>query len=305
MRKLRAGWYVLLYHEISWEENAYIRSLGSTCPPDIFREHVKTLSSAGELVSIAEGERRLRTGIIDAPIFSFWFDDGFSGVPKYAMPILEEFGTSAAISICSRFLDRNEFFWRFKLSYLNSIDAMRLLRSLLRRHGYAIDIRTNMKAMTLDEFSHGMLHLIEDLFTRCTTSRQRNDAFRMFIDADTVVKMLGKNWIIANHTAAHYPVGQEHSLHELVPQFGECEERLASIINHPTQYWVLPFDVDTSSRVLEEAGVARGNRYMVYCGNRKNTPEICNSEKILYRIYAPIGERGGKLIERLNEVQYQ
>ena len=136
MLSINPAWHILSYHDISWEENCYLRSIGGTVPPDIFRSHVATCAQLGTLVSIEEGARRLLGDKIDGPLFSFWFDDGLIGVRKNALPILEDFGVAGAISVCSRFVFRKEFFWRFKLSYLNTVDGMRILRSHLRKHGY-------------------------------------------------------------------------------------------------------------------------------------------------------------------------
>src|SRR5215471_12480919 len=132
---LARGWYIILYHDVSWEETPFTSHLGSTCPPDVFRDHVRTCEELGELVSIQDGIERVKKGDIASPLFSFWFDDGFVGVRKYAAPILAAHGVTGAISICSRFAMRTEMFWRCKLSYLHSIDAGRHLRARLRKYG--------------------------------------------------------------------------------------------------------------------------------------------------------------------------
>ena len=72
---MKKGWYILLYHYIFWEENPYIRGIGGTCPPDMFRDHLAHLSRVGEFVSISEGLSRLTQGNITNRLFSFWFDD--------------------------------------------------------------------------------------------------------------------------------------------------------------------------------------------------------------------------------------
>lgn len=300
VKRLRLGWYIILYHDISWEENCYVRSIGGTCPPDVFHQHVKALASLGELVSITEGEKRLREDTIGEPIFSFWFDDGLYGVAKYAMPILEQFDITAAISICSRFVNRTEFFWRFKLAYLNSVDGMRFLRSRLRKHGFIHG--NSVRTYTLDNFSFEILGYIDELFNRFTTSVQREDAFRMFMDRNAVLAMLGRDWTIANHTAAHYPISEDNCLHLLPKEFNECEEVIKSICKEQSHYWVLPFDINSSARVVSEADSIRGNRYIVYCGDRRNTPEYCNTDRVLYRIYAPVGSPQ-RLLEKLKEAK--
>src|SRR5438045_8187974 len=120
MRALPPGWYVLLYHDVSWEESAYVRTIGGTIPPDLFRRHVEALAGLGDVVGADEAERRWRAGTIDRPLFTVWFDDGLQGVEQHAAPILDRAGATAVASICSRFVDRTELFWRFKLSYLAS-----------------------------------------------------------------------------------------------------------------------------------------------------------------------------------------
>ena len=49
------GWYIILYHDVSWEESPFVRHIGGTCPPDVFRDHVRACAGLGELVSIRDG----------------------------------------------------------------------------------------------------------------------------------------------------------------------------------------------------------------------------------------------------------
>ena len=85
---MNPGWYILNYHDISWEESAYTRAIGGNLPPDIFRSHLVALGQNARLVSIPDGFQRFRQGGIDEPLVSFWFDDGLTGVRKYALPLL-------------------------------------------------------------------------------------------------------------------------------------------------------------------------------------------------------------------------
>ena len=288
MRKLKPGWYILLYHDVSWEENYYIRSIGGTCPPDLFQRHVNALSGLGEIVSVATGADRLRKGNLTEPMFSFWFDDGLIGVRKYAVSILKDFRATGALSICSRFVNRREFFWRFKLAYLNSIDAMRLLRPMLRKHGF--ETGDSVKTFTLDNFSEEVLAYIEELFNRFTSPQQRADAFRMFEDREGIKSLQKQGWVIANHSAGHYPVTQAHSLNLLEAEFLECEREIQEICGTFSNYWVLPFDRLTAPNVLNVADRCREERYIVFVGGRINTPNSMEKERVLYRISAPSDE---------------
>ncbi len=59
---MNPGWYILNYHDISWEESAYTRAIGGNLPPDIFRSHLDALSQNARLVSVPDGFERFRAG---------------------------------------------------------------------------------------------------------------------------------------------------------------------------------------------------------------------------------------------------
>src|SRR5262249_45096313 len=143
-------------------------------------------------------------GCIDRPLFSFWFDDGFAGVRKYAAPILADWGMTGATSVCSRFATRKELFWRVKLSYLNSAGAGDRLRSQLRKYGCSPS--DSLSEFTLTNFRSEMLDSINVLFEEITSPVIQEQAFRLFDGADQLRSLHQQGWVIANHTASHYPV---------------------------------------------------------------------------------------------------
>src|SRR5205809_6413468 len=94
------GWYIILYHDVSWEESPFTRDIGGTCPPDVFRDHVRACEGLGELVSIREGMDKLKRGDIGAPRFSFWCDEGFVGSRNDAAPRSEKRWITVATLSC-------------------------------------------------------------------------------------------------------------------------------------------------------------------------------------------------------------
>ena len=117
---MRAAWYVINLHEVNWESSLFTRGLGGVMSPDLLRRRVEQLRSLGEIIPVQRGLEMLHAGEeFRAPVFSLWFDDGFAGVRRYALPILQEYGITAAVSICSRFVGRREMFWRATLSFLS------------------------------------------------------------------------------------------------------------------------------------------------------------------------------------------
>lgn len=284
---MKNGWYILNYHDISWEENPFIKGIGGSFPPDVFREHLEALSQHGRLVSVQEGFELYRTGKIDEPLFSFWFDDGFTGVRKYAMPIMESYSVQGAISINSRFTLRAEMFWRSKLSYLSQTDGLRFLRSKLRIFGYKTHM--SVKSFVMDHFSMEIIDAIDSVYNDLTKENFRNDAFRLF-DTMEGIKVLHQNgWEISNHSSAHYPVSEESHIHHFKEEFDECEKALHAHLGIHADFWVVPFDRKSLNKeellkVFHSADDQ--DRHLVLVGDKFNQ-NYNAKEKIIYRIDPP------------------
>lgn len=281
---VKPGWYILNYHEINWEEGPFINAIGGTYSPDIFLRDVRRLADAAKLVSIQDGLARLHQAPLTEPLVSFWFDDGFVGVRKYALPILQDFGTTAALSVCSRFIQRREMFWRCQLSFLANTDGLRHIRSRLRKVGYRDGL---VRDATLDYFSEELRKGIEEVYEKFTRHEDRVDAFRIF-DVENGIKVLAdNNWVIANHSCAHYPLLEQTSMHLLEAHFEECESYLKELLGCSTQFWVAPFDREDKRhpQALQRTLEASGNRTVVLVGHRAN--QHGQSDRVLYRCWTP------------------
>jgi len=284
---LKNGWYILNYHDISWEENPYLVGIGGTFPPDIFREHLEALSQVGELVSVQEGFRRWKEGSIDKALISFWFDDGFLGVRKYAMPIMEAFAVKGAISINSRFTLREEMFWRLKLSYLSQVDGLRFLRSRLKPFGYTLG--QSVKAFVMDHFSYEIVTQIDEVYNGFTHAQERKDAFRIFDSMEGIKTLHENGWVITNHSSAHYPVSEAAHIDHFAKEFLECEEALKKHLEGETDFWVLPFDrksLDNQALLTHFHEADDAQRHLVLVGDKINTT-YTPQEKLIYRIEPP------------------
>ena len=286
---LSPGWYILLYHDISWEETPFVRHIGGTCAPDVFRDHLLACKSLGTLISVQEGTERLMSGKITSPLFSFWFDDGFVGVRKYAMPILADHGVTGATSICSRFISRAEMFWRFKLSYLHSIDAGRHLRARLRPLGYSLSVQ--VRNFTMDRFGPAVLSIIDTLYNEAVPAAMRDDAFRLFDTSDGLSELYRKGWIVANHSAAHYPIGQKRVHHMLMDQFHECARWIQDVTGNESDYWVFPFDINIDPAAIATIRNSYPEKIIVKVGDVVNLPLGFGNKRILHRITAPANDR--------------
>ena len=285
------------YHEVSWEENLFLKGIGGSLDPAIFRNHIAYLSQNGRIVSIEEGQQCLNENKIKEPLISIWFDDGFRGNYKNAFPILKARNIKAALSINSRFVKREEFFWRCKLSYLQFNDGFRYLRSALRKHGISVKISDDLKRLTMDNFSIEIVDTINSLYEKATNPWFREDAFRLFMNEQQVKELHNEGWEIANHSAAHYPISEKTFKQELNNQFVECELFIKKSLEKESNYWVLPFD-RTNKTVVNHSDISDSNKKLVFVSNKVNQ---YGQKDVLYRIGIP-QVSGKELIKHLNRI---
>lgn len=277
---MRAGWYILNYHNVDWENSILSRAIGGTVRPDVFRGHLQALCRLGRFISVPEGQQILDAGErIDKPLFSLWFDDGFAGVREHALPICRELGIRGAMSICSRFVLRTELFWRCKLSYLAHVDGIRLLRSRLRKDYPDVPLR--VRGWTLDNFAPDVIAAIDEIYEQRTTEAFRRDAFRIFETADGLRELVSAGWTITNHAAAHHPLPPQPDFQTVEAAFDECET-LVREYNPANRHWVVPF-----SGPGQHLADLQRRAIVVEVARSPNTRESWRTTRRLFRHAAP------------------
>lgn len=296
---MKKAWHILNYHDISWEENPLLRGIGGSFSPDVFRSHVEALSANSKIVSIQEGFEKFAAGKITEPLVSFWFDDGFKGVRRYALPILRDQGASAAMSVNSKFTLRQEMFWRCKLSCINHLGGSGMLRELLQSSAMRQDNNatahsqpdaiTSVKSHVLDVFSLDIVSAIDQVYRELTTSRFRDDAFRIFDEIEGIRILFRNGWEICNHSCSHYPVGENSYIHRFQHDFDVCENDITDALGISTRFWVVPFDrvAHRSEKIHSTFEKADDrNRFLVLVGNKLNL-EAGKQYRVLYRVSVP------------------
>ncbi|MCX6907193.1 MAG: polysaccharide deacetylase family protein [Verrucomicrobia bacterium] len=282
---MQNAWHILNYHDVSWESSIFTRGIGGTVSPDMFRKQVETLKRMGSVISIQRGLDILKRGEpISEPLFSLWFDDGFAGVRRHALPICREHGITAGISVCSRFVDRREMFWRCVLSFLSFCDGLRVLRSRLRPLGYMPG--ESLKRWSLDHFSEDMIRIINDVYCSLTTDLFRLDAFRLFDDREGLKVLANEGWLIANHTQAHYPVGPSPGEVFTTREFQACAPLLEELGGH-SRIWVAPFAggnyKDPTNRMFYEQLTRRHQTLLIGVENMANTSKTFRNYGRVFR----------------------
>jgi peptidoglycan/xylan/chitin deacetylase (PgdA/CDA1 family) len=285
MPSLTPGLYILNYHDVSFECSVLTRGLGYHHSPDVFAAHVDALSRAGDLVRLDEGIRRLQQGgSFSRPTFAFWFDDGFAGTRRFALPILEGYGITAGLSICSRFVLRQEMYWRCMLSALRFADGLGALRTRLRRFGYRP--QDSLKDWIDGNFTAGVLDVLHATYEGIVPEPFRRDAFRAFDDENGIRELAAAGWLIANHTAAHYPVSESFGAEFVRDQFSECQRLIRRIQDGPA-FLVVPFGcaypTPTPPSFYHRLDLEGA---VVDVGNRVNTPASYAADRVISRMSA-------------------
>ena len=277
---MRPGWYILNYHDVSWEDSYHTRAIGGTVRPDVFADHLEQLARLGRLVSVTEGLDTLAADRIREPLFSVWFDDGFAGVRRYARPLLDKHGVTGAVSICSRFVSRQEMFWRAELSYLAHVDGLRFLRPKLRR--LRGKLPKNLRGWLIENFDLEVRETVSQTYREHCPENVARDAFRIFDDIDGLRSLGLTGWTVCNHSAAHYPLSGVRGHEELTQEMLECEDLVREVGGTP-DLWVVPFGVGVDrfrSAVPLQTTV-------VDVGNRENDTASFRETNTLYRFAAP------------------
>jgi len=282
LNKIKNGWYIILYHDINWEDSIFTQYIGGTCAPNIFFEQIELMQSLGQFVNIEDGAKLLSRKQIDKPYFSIWFDDGLKGVYNHAYPILNHFNIKPAISVCSDFLNRKKMFWRYQLSFLISNNLNSQIMKILNKFGYKIS--SSIKKFTTNNFSLEMAKEIDELYNSCTTKEFRQDSFRLFMSIEDLSFLQDNEWTITNHSSSHYKLSDQYNQKLFFDSFYECEKELSAL--NISKYWVMPFGYPKSIDFFNLRDLNDLNNItFVFVNNRINTKN--NQSNSLNRVDAP------------------
>ena len=94
----------LMYHEIaSGPNNLYV-------PVERFREQIRYLAESGyHTVTMAQAEEMLRNEKIPAKTIVLTFDDGYTSFYTQAWPIMQEYGFTGTVYVCTSFIGRTNY----------------------------------------------------------------------------------------------------------------------------------------------------------------------------------------------------
>lgn len=238
---MKTGWYILNYHNISWGSSVFESTIGGSFTPFEFSEHISVLLREFEIVSIDKGLELWENDKIDRPILSFWFDDGLLGTRINAFPILQKINITAGISINSSFVYRKDVFWRFMVSYLMQPRFRNQLQKMLEKKFKYIRIES-VKCFCLDNFTVALVDAISGMFYNLATQEEVEIAKNLFDHIQGLQCLQENGWLLANHSANHYPIAEKCGYQYFFEEFIRSEEELSRKLKIENKFLVLPFD---------------------------------------------------------------
>ncbi|NOX29790.1 MAG: polysaccharide deacetylase family protein, partial [Actinobacteria bacterium] len=281
----------LCYHEIASSERLHLRGIGITHAAGQFECHLEHLAEVADLVSPLDAMSRLASGD-ETPMISLSFDDGYRGVANHARPLLDQIGISAIAAINSTFADAAEtplgdpdrVFWRSQLCWLRHKGKLPELASSLQMP--VSDLRT----ATMDQYGPAVVKEISNLYAQTDTASAAMDRHQMHLNWDEVRSLRDAGWVVANHSANHFPLLEASGLGQLDAEHAQCEDRLAAELGASSTMWVAPFDrpAQRAPQAIEQMLASASGRHCVVVGDRV-TQMADLDNRLIHRINAPVG----------------
>ncbi len=122
-----------------------------------------------------------------------------------------------------------------------------------------------------------MIDIIDEVYIDFTTQTFRDDAFRIYDDEKGIQCLDDSGWLIANHTASHYPISSRIDTDEIMGEFEECSVLVRNFGDD--NFWVSPFGLvhECHHNAIKERAI------LVSVGNRINTPVSFEETGVIYR----------------------
>ncbi len=245
---------VLLFHNVSPDENRFVAGLGTTMEPATFAAHLAYLVKHYDVVGIddlvAEPGNRPRVAIA--------FDDGYRSVLTEAWPLLKQHGLTAIVYLITRAVGNRELVWVDHLNWLlqesgeDGLAAGRAHFGLPPSAGAAQIV--SAARVGFDRAS--LARLIERLSGMAPASPLDTVARDpLYLGWDEVREMAREGAMFGNHTASHPNMGRLPEGEQRV-EILEAQQTLKEN-GVETEHFAYPFGHhnDLTPRIAREAGL--------------------------------------------------
>ena len=234
------SWTCFLYHELV-RESLRRSELGHSIDFLLFEKQLNLMKENYDVVAPAEAIDAILKGR-KGRFATIWFDDAYKSVLDIGLPILRRHKITAVVSVCSSFYRNTDVFWRKKLAVL-----------LMYGHGprlskYFVDSgvlsrctnRTLMRE-SLNEFSVGLIQALNQYVCENGLGWLVEPVFEEFCDKSDILSLIEHEWVVANHSANHFPITEPSAFDLITTEFANNEMDIISDFGLETDFYVAPF----------------------------------------------------------------
>lgn len=133
--------FIVNYHNIVKDEDydQYDKGIFTRKAKSAFEKEVESLSKNFEFVSLKQLVESLKKGQVIPKALAFTFDDGYQGVYKFALPVLEAYGTVGSIFVISQYpsqtvcFDFDKLEIAFRISGKGAMDDLRPIKQKIKK----------------------------------------------------------------------------------------------------------------------------------------------------------------------------
>ncbi|MFQ5489792.1 MAG: polysaccharide deacetylase family protein [Phycisphaerae bacterium] len=187
---------VLLYHQVASQSPDWLNRMGLCITPQTFDAHLQWCHRHFPFIALSDGINRLRAGTLDRTAIAITFDDGMTGVPLHAEPILARLDAPATLFVNRDFL-HGRVQWIYQAAWLEANGHTQLLAQCLdqpRRDSQVPFLRGQADPATLAKRDR-----IGDLFH----SKTNGHAPSLHFDETCLNRLASNRWDIGNHSCSH------------------------------------------------------------------------------------------------------
>jgi peptidoglycan/xylan/chitin deacetylase (PgdA/CDA1 family) len=231
-----------LYHTVSNTPSEFIQSIYSVKSEKEFRDDLDFFQSNFEIVD-AQTLLNCTKQNPSKPLLHLTFDDGLREIADVVAPILREKGIPATFFITTQFVGNQEFFYRFKASYLNIKLNSSNLQAQQKAHKILED--NHIQGTTLRDKLFNINYLNQNLLDKIAESIHLSFAEilasqKPFLEKEQVQQLALQGFNIGAHSINH-PNYHDLSLNEQVLETEQSMQTIIDWVNPPVRFFAFPY----------------------------------------------------------------
>lgn len=225
---------VLLYHDVAEQPCALSNKLGINITPARFEQHIRYLTENYRVVPFSQ----LRAGQCEPGTVAITFDDGFDGIRKHVLPVIEKYRCPIKVFLTVSHLTGIN--WTNRLCYLLNVLTRKEVADLAHEilepapaPGATITARTFAEAFVEGRTAEA----VNELFAR----RHPGPARQLYL-TESAIRTLAAHPLVelGSHTRHHYPLARisAKTLHDEVVG---AHQELNRLFDRKIKDFAIPF----------------------------------------------------------------